>query len=152
MTTGIAFDVGNPPLLQNSSLKIGSFLPVFSKIGFDMGAKLIYRKDGNAAGNTGLRGARIVDRGPRLKITVEHELAATFDFFGAYDAQTTYALKFQIGTTVGKRFFHFSPAAQIANPPTLSSLEGIRGIELEFLLTSTAQVQGADGEFEWLWL
>lgn len=152
LTSGIAFDTGEPPLLQASSLKIGSFAPVFSKVGFDLGAKQVYRKDANAVGNTGLRGAYIVDRDPRLKMTVEHELTATFDFFGGYDAQTKYPVKFQIGTVPGKRFFHYSPAAQLASAPTLSSLDGIRGLELEFLLTSSAQVQGADGEFEWLWL
>lgn len=151
MTASIAFDTGEPPILQAASLKIGSFSPVFSKVGFDMNNKTVYRKDGNAD-TTGIRGARIQDREPRLKVTVEHELAATFDYFGGYEAQTKYAVKFQIGTTVGKRFFFFAPTAQLAAPPSLGSLDGIRGLDLEFLLTSLVAVQGSDGEFELLWL
>ncbi|MEO7957874.1 MAG: hypothetical protein ABIW76_14400 [Fibrobacteria bacterium] len=152
MTTSIAFDTGNPPQLQDASLRIGSFAPVFSKVGFDMNSKVVYRRDGNAVGNTGIKAARINDRDPSLKITCEHELAATFDFFGSYDALTTYAIKFQIGTVIGKRIFFFAAAAQLANPPSLGDLDGIRGLELEFLLTSLAAIQGSDGEFEILWI
>lgn len=152
MTTGIAFDTGEPPILQNAGLTIGSFQPVFSKVGFDMNNKVVLRQSGNAVGNTGIMGARINDREPKLKITIEHDLASVKDWFANYDAQTKEAIKFQCGTTVGKRFLFFAPAGQLMNPPSLGDLEGIRGLELEFLLTSTAQIQGSDGEFEALWL
>ena len=153
MTTGITFDIGVPPILQDSSLRMNTtFAPVFSKIGFDMNNKVVYRRDGNQVGNTGIRGSRINDRDPRFKITVEHELQAVFDFYALYEANTVFPVKFQIGTVVGKRFFGFFPEAQFAGAPTLSDLEGIRGLECELLCTSSAQLQGSDGDFEFLWL
>lgn len=153
MTTGISFDTGEPPILQNAGLTIGtSFQPVFSKVGFDLNNKVVLRQSGNAASNTGIVGSRINDREPKLKITVEHDLASVKDYYSIYDAQTKEPIKFQNGTTVGKRFFFFAPSAQLANPPSLGDLDGIRGLELEYLLTSTAQIQGSDGEFEMLWL
>lgn len=151
MTASVPYDVGEPPILQNSGLTIASFVPVFNKVSFDLGNKVVYRRDANTAGNTGIKGARINDRDPRLKIFCEHELTSVFDFYGAYEAQTKHAIKFQIGNTIGKRFAMFAAAAQFAAAPAPAEIDGIRGIECEFLLTRSAQIQGADGEFEFLW-
>lgn len=151
MTTGIAYDTGEPPIMQNAGLTIGSFSPVFNKVSFDLKNKTVLRQDGNAPGNTGIQGARITMREPSIKINLEFTLQVDKDWYANYDASTKEAIKFQIGTTVGKRFFLFAPLAEIAAQP-LGDHDGIRSMDVEFLLTSTASLQGADGEFEFLWL
>ena len=152
MTSSISYDTGEPPILQNAGLTIGSsFQPVFSKVSFAQNNKNVLRQNGNAAGTTGIEGARITGREPKFKITLEHVVAATKDFFANYDASTKEAIKFQCGTTVGKRFFFFAPLAEISALP-IGDAEGIRTLEVEFLLTSTASVQSADGEYEMLFL
>jgi hypothetical protein len=148
MTTGITQDTGNPPILQDASLKIGSFLPVFSKVGFDKANKVVLRKDGNAPGNTGIRAARIDGCEPKVTITVEHELASVFDFYTSYESLTKHDLRFRLGTVAGKQILFFAGEAQFAETPKPTKLEGIVGLDLVFSLTASAKLQGANGEWE----
>lgn len=151
MTTGITFNVGQPPILQNATLTIGSFSPVFNKVSFDMKNKVVLRQDGNAPGNTGIQGARITMREPTIKINLEFGLQVDKDWYANYDSSLKEAIKFQIGTAVGSRFFFFAPSAEIMTAP-LGDTEGIRSIDVDFLLTPATTLQNGDGDFELLWL
>lgn len=146
MTTGIAYDIEDPPVLQDAQLRIGSFAPVFSKWTFEQAMKLILRGDGNATGNTGLRGVRGGTRDPKIVVTYEHEPHTTFDVYGLHDSSAPQAFQVQVGTVPGKRFFMFADEA-VVNGVTTPDQDGGRMAEVTLALTS----QTDNGEYEMVW-
>jgi len=103
------------------------------------------RENGNASGDTGIEGARITGRDPMVTLSCEHELAATFDFFGTLDAGTKTALEFRVGSAVTKRFWFFADELEFDALP-LGDNEGIRTLELSARCTGDATSSGED---EW---
>lgn len=143
--TSVTRDNEDPPIMKDAELTLGgSFLPVFSNFTFDMANNVVLRENGNATDGTGFESARITAREPRVTINLEHELAATFDFFAKLDAGTKTSLSMRIGTVVGKQFWFFADELEFdALPP--EDRDGIVGLALEALCTGDM----TDSEDEW---
>ena len=151
LTTGITRYQEDPPVMKTANLKLNAptddFEPVFSNVGLDLGNAVVLRQNGNASDDTGFEGARIGKRDPKITLTLEHELAATFDFFGKYDAGTKVKLEYHIGTTEAKQFWFFAPELEFQALP-MNDDEGIRKLDLEASLTGNAG--NTTGDDEWL--
>lgn len=148
MTSGIAYDVEIPPVLYDAGLRLGSFAPVFSKWSFEQAMSVVKRQDGNAPGNTGLRGARGTTRDPKITLSYEHVDEGTFDVYGLHHSSTPIAFKHRQGVLAdpGKRFFFFADQA-VVNGVSLSSGDGIRMAEVTLTLTHTTD----NREYEMIW-
>lgn len=137
MTTGIVYDTEDPPIFQNAMVKIGSWIPVVSKVTFEQGAKVVPRGDANAAGNTGLKGYRVTgERQTKFKVTLEHVDEDTLDMFAAHDASTKYAFQMRCGNVAGKSFWAFADQAEMA-VTSQPDADGIRHAEVELTCTHT---------------
>jgi hypothetical protein len=146
LTSGVTRGNEDPPVMKNAGLTLGgTFEPVFSTVGFDMGNALALRINGNAADDTGIEGARITGRDPKITITLEHELASVFDFFSKLDAGTKTALEFHIGSSETKRFWYFADELEFDALP-LGDSDGIRTLDLAASCTGDATSSGDD---EW---
>jgi len=146
LTSSVTRGTEDPPIMKDANLTLGgSFEPVFSSVSFDMGNTLAMRANGNAADDTGYEGTRITGRDPKITITLEHELASVFDFFGTLDAGTKTALEFRVGTSENKQFWYFADELEFEALP-LGEADGIRTLELSALCTGDATSAGED---EW---
>lgn len=148
LTTGIVRGQEDPPILKTADLAFDAasinFKPVFTVLNFDMGNNVVMRQNGNASDDTGFESARITSREPKVTITLEHELAATFDFFTKLDDGTKTALEFHDGTSENKQFWFFADELEFqALPP--GDADGVRTLDLEAMLTGNA----ADEDDEW---
>jgi hypothetical protein len=124
---------------------MNGFLPNFSKWSFDMGVSPVLRQSGNAAGNTGLAGAWIGTRDPKLKVTYEHVPTADFDVYGLFDSETAFAFQAVIGQVASKQVWFFADEAVISEPPAMSDQDGMRIAEVT--LACTGQIDNNDYEF-----
>ena len=137
LTSGIAYDVQDPPIFQNAQVKIGSWSPVISKLSFEEGFKNVPRGNANAANNTGLEGFRLTGvRQAKFKVTLEHVDEDTFDFYSAHDNTAKYAFQFRVGTVQGKTFWGFADQGEIRFSGSPDA-DGIRQAELEIICTHT---------------
>lgn len=146
MTSGIVYDTENPPVTFDADLQMDSFLPVFTKWSFEQALNLVGRPDGNAAGNTGLRGARGTTRDPKIKVTYEHVPESEFDLYGLYESSQAIAFKARTGTDAGKRFHFFADQA-IVDGISQSNADGIRMAEVTLKCTHTQD----NMEYEAVW-
>lgn len=147
LTSGVTRGNEDPPIMKTADLTLDAagtpFTPVFSQVVFDAANAVTLRANGNAADDTGFEGARITGRDPKITITLEHELASVFDFFGKYDAGTKIPLQFHIGTSENKQFWMFANLMETEALP-LGDADGIRTLDLEALLTGDATSAGED--------
>ena len=150
--TSVTRDTEDPPIMKNAELTFdGTFSPVFSNFSFDIANEVGLRENGNATDSTGFESARITARAPKTTINLEHELAATFDYFAKYDAGTKTALSMHIGTSVGKQFWMFQDELEFDALP-IEDQNGIVGIALEALCTSDLSDSTSNDEFEMLFI
>ena len=70
------------------------------------------REDINSA--AGLKGTRLAGRSLTGTMTIEQELAATYNFFSKFDASSEEAISFKVGTTPQKILFTL-PNVQYGN-------------------------------------
>jgi hypothetical protein len=146
MTASITRDNEDPPVLKNAELKLGgSFSPVFKNFSFDLQNNVVLRENGNATDGTGFETARITARDPKVTINLEHELAATFDFFGTLDAGTKTSLALHVGTAIGKQMWFFADELEFSACP-IEDQDGIVGMALEAVCTG--DMTDAEDEFE----
>jgi len=103
------------------------------------------RENGNASGDSGFEAARVTSREPKVVISLEHELKATFDFFGKFDGGIKVALAMHMGTVLEKQAFFFADFLEIDNLP-IGDTDGITSLDLEGICTGKAN--GADDEWE----
>lgn len=148
MTTGIPFDIELPPVLYDAGLRLGGFEPVFSKWNFEQALSVVKRGDGNAPGNTGLRGARGTTRDPKIVLTYEHVPESEFDVYGYHHSSAPLAFKHRQGAAAdpGKQFHFFADQA-IVNGVSLSKGDGIIMAEVTLKLTHTTD----NREYEMVW-
>lgn len=149
MTASVVYDEEEPPIMQDATLLLDAFAPVFRSIAFNMNSTVVLRENGNATGDSGFETARITARDPKLTITLEHEDASTFAFFTKLDDNSKIAVGFRVGTVAGKTFWFFADRAQIVALP-LEDNEGIRNLGVELSLTGAAS--SGDDEFEMLFI
>jgi hypothetical protein len=135
-----------PPIVKNSQLKLDAFEPVFSGINFDMGNNIVQRENGNATGDSGIEGAKLTSREPKITLSCEHELAATFDFFDKLDQGTKVALQMSVGTVLDKLVWFFADSLEFAALP-VGEKDGITSLEVEAMCTGTD-----DDEWEMLFI
>ena len=133
LTAGVVQYVDQPPICQAAGFYLGTFAPVVSKVVFDMGCQVVPRENMGATGTTGIEAYRITSRSPKLTVSMEFPLAATYDIITKMDAGTDVAIKFQTGSATEKTVLFFADEAEVMAPP-LSDNNGIRTIDLEFLL------------------
>ena len=149
LTPSVVRGLEDPPIMKTADLAFDAastnFKPVFSKVAFDMGNEVTLRENGNAADDTGYETARITAREPKLTITLEHELAATFDFFTKLDAGTKTAVEMHIGTSENKQFWFFADELEFQALP-VGDADGIRTLDLEAMCTGN--LADADDEFQ----
>jgi len=145
-------DNEDPPILKNAELTLGgSFTPVFKNFAMDCGNEVILRENGNATGDTGYETARIVARESKVTINCEHELAATYDFFGTLDAGTKTSLSLHLGGTVGKQFYYFADELEFDALP-IEDQDGIVGLALSAMCTGDLGNTGDDDDWEMLFI
>lgn len=148
LTASITRGNEEPPILKTADLTFNAnataFTPVFSAVTFDMGNNVVLRENGNSSDDTGYETARITSREPKVTITQEFELAATFDYFTKLDAGTKTALQFHIGTAATKQGWFFADELEFQAVP-LGDNDGVRGIDLEAMCTGNA----SDADDEW---
>jgi hypothetical protein len=148
--TSVTRDNEDPPILKNAELTLaGTFTPVFRNFSFDIANTISLRENGNASDGTGFEVARITAREPKVTINLEHELAATFDFFAKLDAGTKTSLSLHLGDTLGKQMFFFADELEFDSLPT-EDQDGIVGIALEALCTG--DLTSSEDEFELLFI
>lgn len=148
--TTVTRDNEDPPIMKDAELTLaGTFTPVFRNFSFDMQNTIALRENGNVDDGTGFEAARITGRDPKVTINLEHELAATFDFFAKLDAGTKTSLSMRIGTTLGKQFFFFADELEFEALP-VEDQDGIVGLALEALCTG--DLTSAEDEFEMLFI
>ncbi len=146
MTTGIDFDDEDPPVMYDADLRLGSYVPVVSKWNFEQSLNLVLRGDGNAAGNTGLRGARGSTRDPKIVVTYEHVDHSVFDPHALHDSSTPIAFRARQGTVPGKSFYFFGDEA-VVDGVSLPEQDGGRMAEVTLKLQSATD----NGEYEAVW-
>jgi len=139
-------DDEDPPIVKTAELMLDAFSPVFATFGFDMGNTTALRENGNVGDDTGIEAARVTDRGSKVTINLEHELAATFDFFGKMDVGTKTALQMHVGTVLDKMAWFFADALEFDALP-LGDKDGIRMLELTGTCTGAADDTNDDWEF-----
>ncbi len=149
LTSSIVFNSNEPPILQDATLLLGSYAPVFRSINFDMGNNVVLRENGNAAGDSGFETARITSREPKLTIVLEHDSAATYDFFGTLDANTKVAVGFRLGSVAGRSIHFYADLAQM-NQLGMEDSDGIRNLSVDFSLTGLST--SSEDEFEMLFI
>lgn len=149
MTSSIAFNEEEPPIMQNAGLFLGTFFPVYRSINFALGNNVVLRENGNAAGDSGFETARITGREPKLTIVLEHASVSDYDFFGNFDANTKIATGFRVGSTAGKIFEFYGDYAQIESIG-MEDNDGIRNLSLAMALTGAAA--SSNDEFEMLFI
>lgn len=137
LTTGVSFDTEDPPVMYAAGLLLGTFAPVFSKWSFAQGAKLVLRENANVADLTGLMGAWIQGRDPKIKVTYEHVLESDFDVYGLYKNNTKFAFQAVVGQVASKQVWHFADEAQIAEPPAISAKDGFVMADLTLACTGS---------------
>ena len=152
-TTGVVRGQEDPPILKTADLAFDAastnFKPVFTTVNIDFGNNVVMRQNGNASDDTGFETARITAREPKLTISLEHELAATFDFFSKLDAGTKTAMQFHDGTSENKQFWFFADELEFqAMPP--GDADGVRTLDIEAMLTGNAA--SADDEWQMVFI
>ena len=136
LTASVTQYTDQPPIWQNATLTLDSFAPVVRSAEFDLGNNVVLRENANASGDTGIEAARITGRVPKLKISLEHDLAANYDFYTAFDAGTDIVIKFQTGSASEKTVYFFADQAEISEIP-LGENANIRMLELTFTLKTS---------------
>jgi len=136
LTASVTQYTDQPPIWQNATLTLDSFAPVVRSAEFDLGNNVVLRENANASGDTGIEAARITGRVPKLKISLEHDLAANYDFYTAFDAGTDIVIKFQTGSASEKTIYFFADQAEISEIP-LGENANIRMLELTFTLKTS---------------
>jgi len=150
--TSITRDNEDPPILKNAELTLGgSFTPVFKNFAMDCGNEVILRENGNASGDTGYETARVTARESKVTINLEHELAATYDFFGTLDAGTKTSLSLHWGSTVGKQCYLFADELEFDALP-IEDQDGIVGLALSAVCTGDLGNTGDDDDWELLFI
>jgi hypothetical protein len=139
-------DNEDPPIVKTAELKLDAFSPVFATVNFDMGNVIALRENGNAEDDSGIESARVTDRESKVTINLEHELAATFDFFDKLDNGTKVALQMHAGTVLDKTCWFFADALEFDALP-LGDKDGIRMLELSAMCTGSADSSNDDWEF-----
>jgi len=137
-------DDEQPPIVNQAGLFLDSFNPVFSNVAFDMVNSVSMRENGNAPDSSGYESARETARVPKLTLTLEHELAATYDFFEKLNTGAKVAHGFHVGTVADKRIFFFADYLEFDELPK-SENDGISTLTLSATCTSP----NADGDDEW---
>ena len=145
--TVITRDEEDPPIVKNAELKLDAFSPVFSMLTFDMGNNVILRENGNASGDSGFETARITDRTPKITLSCELELKATFDFFDKLDKGTKVALQMKVGSVNEKEIWFFADFLEFDDIPNVDN-NGISSLEVS--ADCTGQANDADDEWEFL--
>jgi hypothetical protein len=136
-----------PPTFAGGTFAVGGQTMRVSQFEFDAGAQIYIREDPTSVDGsvgtlgTGLRAAIIMDREPTIKINPESEPLNVLDFFGAFDAMTTYSFSLQVGATAGNQFTFAAPAAQLQDPPEDEDRSGMMADDLTFLCTGTADAE-----------
>lgn len=155
LTTGVSRYQEDPPILKTADLAFDAtstnHKPVFSNVNFDAGANVVMRENGNASDDTGFETARITSREPKITISLEHELASTFDYFSKLDAGTKTALQFHIGTSETKQVWFFADELEFQALPA-SDNDGIRTLDLEAMLTGNAGDENGDDEYQFAFI
>lgn len=145
--TVITRDEEDPPIVKNAELKLDAFSPVFSMLTFDMGNNVILRENGNASGDSGFETARITDRTPKITLSCELELKATFDFFDKLDKGTKVALQMKVGSVNEKEIWYFADFLEFDDIPNVDN-NGISSLEVS--ADCTGKANGANDEWEFL--
>jgi hypothetical protein len=105
-----------PPRFAGATLTLGgSYSPVISSLGIDIGNEVSPRENATAA--AGFDYALVNDRDPSLTFNSEAELVATHDLFGKLIAGTEEALVAQWGGTAGNIIAIAAPAVQYTGAP-----------------------------------
>ena len=91
-----------PPIFTNSGSTIASYSPVFSRLEFDLGARVSKRMDANSA--TGVAGFMITDRASKVTIDPEAVAEATKAIWGDLEAATARQITALIGAQTGNKF------------------------------------------------
>lgn len=133
LTASVVQYTDQPPIWQNATLTLDSYSPVVAKAVFDMGNNVTPRENANATGTSGIEAFRITGRSPKLTLSAEFMLAATYDIITKMDAGTDVVIKFQTGSVAEKTIYFFADEAEIMSPAK-SDNNGIRTVDLEFLL------------------
>ena len=136
LTASVTQYTDQPPIWQNATLTLDSFTPVVRSAEFDMGNNVALRENANASGDTGIEAARVTGRLPKLKISLEHDLAANYDFYTKFDAGTDIVIKFQTGSAAQKTVYFFADQAELSEIP-LGDNANIRMLELVFNLKTS---------------
>ena len=100
--TAAVFLNTKPPIFTSSGSTVGSFTPVFTKLEFDLGAKVSKREDANSY--LGVAGFLITDRTPKVTIDTEAVTETTATLFNDLAQATTRTITGGIGTQSGNSF------------------------------------------------
>jgi len=152
MTTGIDYETEKPPKFQGAGLTISSVAStslVVKSVAFDQNSAPVKREDANTA-TTGIISMYKASRGdgPKLTISLEMPPAATLDILQNLIAETTAAIKFNVGTTKGKAFMFFADYAQVESI-SYTDTDGIRTIDVVYVCVGSAT--SGDDEYEMIW-
>ena len=146
----VSRDDEEPPILKNAELflkganDLNDFFPIFSKVSFEQGNTVALRVNGNATGDSGFEGARVTERAGKITLSLEHELASSFDFFQKLDDGEKVSLGFHLGADSNKQFLFFADELEFESIGN-GDLDGIVTIDITSDLTGS----GASGDDEW---
>lgn len=119
-----------PPIAESMVFTVGGYatgaLPTLS---VQSGTQIVQRDDINSP--LGLKGTRYGGRSLSGSMTIEQELAATYNFFSKFDASTEQAVSFKVGTTP-QRVNFAAPNVQFGNIAS-ADLNGLRAFTIPLL-------------------
>lgn len=108
---------------------------IASKFGIDIANTVSPRSDINESDS--FVGFRITDRAPTMTFDPEHELVATYDFYGKAASGAQIDFKARVGTTAGNKVNFHCPNIQLTSP-SQSDRDGITAIDITANLASNA--------------
>ncbi len=100
--TAAVFLNTKPPVFSASGSTVGSYSPVFTKLDFDLGAKVTKREDANSV--NGVAGFLITDRATKATIDPESVVEATSPVWDDLNSATSRTITGKIGTDSGNKF------------------------------------------------
>lgn len=120
-----------PPLAESMTFTMGAFATgVIPSVSVQSGTVINQREDINSP--LGLKGTKYGGRSLTGTLTIEQELAATFNFFSKFDASSEQAITYKIGSTPQRIQFSM-PNVQFGNISSVD-LNGERGLTVPLLI------------------
>lgn len=131
------FDTTVPVIVKGTTTTFGSYAAIIEKIALKLGNSIVERTSLSAA--EGVLAFMIGNRNPTGTLTCEAILRATSnaDFWSYFDAGTTKALSFLLGSVAGSIIQVAAPACKLGSPK-YGDRDGLRTFDIEFQIARSA--------------